>query len=275
MNALTSTCPDCDKPLTRLRYFPGQMLTADCMATEQAYFMDRMRRRNRLLHGFGVVCGLDVKLKEPGDQGSVGAAPVPAGAEVWVCPGFAVTPEGDEVLLDEPVCVDLATGKQDPDPCCDPFPCPPVGQGASTGVRDTFTVWLAIRYAECMTRPVKVPPTGCGCDDMACDYSRIRESYEIRCLPALPQSHVTAEERQEAWRETIRDWAVPDSTSDQRRGPMPVPDCPPCPEDPWVVLARIVLRRVPGQGLRIIALSFVDRRVLLSTQNLQTIFIPD
>ena len=43
--------------LERPRYFPGQLMTPEEMILEQNYFRDKMRRHNRLLHGWGVVCG--------------------------------------------------------------------------------------------------------------------------------------------------------------------------------------------------------------------------
>lgn len=264
----TEECPDCGRQLSRTNYFPRQLLTAECMREEQAYLLERMRRRNRLLHGFGVVCGLEVKPKAETE-----GAPQSAGSEVWVCPGFAVTPEGDEVLVDEPVCVDLANGKSTPSPCCEPWPCPPVGLGGSTKERDTFQVWLALRYAECLTRPVRVPTKGCGCDETACDYSRIRDSFEIRVLRSLPESHSAATSRDTDWRRVWKEWGG-DSSHDAPGQGMPVPDCPGCPPDPWVVLARVVLRKSSGQPLRILSIDFNDRRVLLPTQLLQAITLP-
>ena len=257
------TCETCEEPLVRLRYFPRQLITADCMRTEQAYFLDKRRRHNRYLHGFGVSCGLDVR--RPPD-----ADPERAGSKVWVCPGYAVSPEGDDILLDEPVCIDLATGRQQPDPCCEPWPCPPVGR-LPGGPRDLLTLWLAVRYAECLSRPVRVPATGCGCDETACDYSRIRDSFELKALRALPDSHRIARERDEVWKKTFRGWR--DGGAEQRQ-PMPVPPCPGCPPDPWVVLATIALRPTPDRSLDVIAIRFDDRRVLLSTEALQVLHEP-
>src|SRR5205823_3343015 len=48
--------------LVRTRYFSGELLTAENLSQEQTYFLDRFRRQNRILHGWGVVCGLDVAI---------------------------------------------------------------------------------------------------------------------------------------------------------------------------------------------------------------------
>ena len=77
--------------LERLRYFPRQLLTADDMRAEQEYFREKQRRHNRLLHGWGVVCGLEVVLDA--ETGPLA---------VCVCPGYALGPFGDEIYVPEP-----------------------------------------------------------------------------------------------------------------------------------------------------------------------------
>lgn len=44
----------------RLNYFYGQMLGAADFRSEQAYFREKLKLHNRCLHGYGVVCGLEV-----------------------------------------------------------------------------------------------------------------------------------------------------------------------------------------------------------------------
>jgi len=43
-----------------VNYFPRQLLTADDMTADQQYFLNKLRRHNRYLHGWGVVCGLEI-----------------------------------------------------------------------------------------------------------------------------------------------------------------------------------------------------------------------
>src|SRR5262245_53359808 len=162
----------CGEPsgLERLRYFPRQLLTADDMRAEQEYFREKQRRHNRLLHGFGVVCGLEV-------------VPDPEGGSlaVKVCPGFALGPRGDEIYVPEAAKLDLAYCMRAPgDPCSPDYPVPrPPGSGP---------LLVLIRYVECSTRPMRTLPAGCGCDETACEYSRIRDGFEIECLPAPAQA---------------------------------------------------------------------------------------
>jgi hypothetical protein len=53
--------------LTRLRYFYGQMLGPADFQAEQDYFREKLKLHNRCLHGYGVVCGLDV-VPEPAPE---------------------------------------------------------------------------------------------------------------------------------------------------------------------------------------------------------------
>ena len=53
----SSTSP-CANSIAELpRYYPRQLITPADLTLEQDYFRDRLRRHNRLLHGWGVVCG--------------------------------------------------------------------------------------------------------------------------------------------------------------------------------------------------------------------------
>jgi hypothetical protein len=250
---------ECCEPTERLRYFPRQLLTAEDMRAEQAYFRDKLRRHNRYLHGWGVVCGCTV---EP--------VTTTNGWKVRVCPGYAVDPQGDEIWIDECVEVDLQTGAQD-QPCSVRWPCPPVGEMPPS--RDgTTLVYVAVRYAECMTRPVRVHPAGCGCDETGCEYSRIRDSFEIKVLWQLPQSHTDARKDDELWCTTL----MQETALMRRLHTYPVPPCPECVDDPWVVLATVAIPPKNSQPSNNqngsqpqLQISYQNCRVLLATQRLQ------
>ena len=82
-----------DAVLTRPNFFAGKLLTAEDLTQEQAYQAGHRRRHNRLLHGVGVVRGLDV-----------GAERGPSGGDVvTVSPGVAISLAGDELVVCEPV----------------------------------------------------------------------------------------------------------------------------------------------------------------------------
>jgi hypothetical protein len=253
--ARTCGCGCCDTGgLERVRFFPRQILGADDLNTEQRYFREKQRRHNRYLHGWGVVCGCEVK-------------PSPTQAkpfQVVICPGYVVTPLGDEVMIGTPALFDLATCLvSSDDPCALSVPCPPVT--SSTPLRSL--IYLAVCYHECITRPVRVAPAGCSCDEVECDYSRICDGYEFSCLSQKP---------------------APESgpTCQQLCDGVILP-CPPCPQDNCVILATIRLETkfVPNPGISDAALAaqylvaqnspmqidnLTDRHLLYSTANLQT-----
>jgi len=195
--------------LERLRYFPRQLLTADDMRAEQEYFRERQKRHNRLLHGWGVVCGLEVVPATSEDR--------PLG--VNVCCGYALGPCGDEIYVSEPVPLDLTYCARLPFACDQTAPVQPP------------PILVRIRYAECPTRPIRTLPAGCGCDETACEYSRLRDGFELQCLQVSDKE--------------LKD--ILDASGGTAAGKnAKVPPCQPCPSDPWVLLAQISPSLVKG-----------------------------
>lgn len=68
----------------RPRFFAGKLITTDDLALEQQYFLGKLKRHNRSLHGFGIVSGLKVTT----DSGSIA-----------VKPGMALDCEGNELVI--------------------------------------------------------------------------------------------------------------------------------------------------------------------------------
>ncbi len=72
--------------LDRTRFFAGQLLTDTDLNNEQQYLLAKNRLHNRYLHGWGVVCGLQVTCSDcPG----------------WVTinPGYAIDPCGNDIIV--------------------------------------------------------------------------------------------------------------------------------------------------------------------------------
>jgi hypothetical protein len=209
------------------RYYPRQLITPDDLTLEQNYFRDRMRRHNRLLHGWGVVCGaLVCPVPIIHDDGTTSYAPW----QVQVQPGYILGPYGDEILLDCKRTIDVRTqgvsgvsGEtciDTPDPWCTQVFTPP----ATT---EQTTYFIAVKYMQSMTRPVRVQPVGCGCDDSSCEYSRWHDGYQIGVLDQCPTCSVTDAN-------TIPPPFVKLITGD-------TPACPPCDCGPWVGLAAVTV----------------------------------
>jgi len=210
----------------RPRYFPRQLITPEDMTMEQDYFRNRMRMHNRLLHGWGVVCGALVG-PVPTTNGNGGIEPW----KVRVCPGYALGPYGDEIIIACEHEIDLrqsgVTGTA-ADPCGmsrDPW-CSEVWMERDPSAK----YYVAVKYKEMAVRPLRVQPVGCGCDESRCEFSRLRDGYEIRVLTETEYAQIrAASETPPAWDELFM---APNTRN---------PACWPCPPQPWVVLACIEL----------------------------------
>lgn len=208
----------------RPRYFPRQLVTAEDMMLEQEYFRNRMRLHNRLMHGWGVVCGLQVAPAV--SKESAGSM---APWKVTVCHGHALGPYGDDITVPCEVEIDL---RQDSVAGSSIEPCDTVADVWCSEVLmnrgQDQELYLAIRYAEVPTRPVRMQPAGCGCDDTACEYSRLRDGYVIKVLTVGDYRKLAAEQKPAplAWPNLFKEED-------------PHPGCWHCSEHPWVVLAHV------------------------------------
>ncbi|MDQ2974560.1 MAG: hypothetical protein M3R69_04000 [Acidobacteriota bacterium] len=203
----------------RPRYYARQLITSDDLTLEQDYFRSKLRLHNRMLHGWGVVCGAQVCMA-PKPDGSGEFEPW----QVYVKPGYILGPCGDEINIDCGRVVNLRAGGTTGvtgEPCVeviDPW-CVEVFE------RDVpSTVCVAVRYKQFATRPVRVQPIGCGCDDTSCENSRWRDGYEIKALSYCPHDDVE-----------------PPPGFEQLFVHSPIPPCPIAPDDPWVGLAKVEL----------------------------------
>ena len=225
----------CDSTIAELpRYYPRQLITPDDLTLEQNYFRDRMRRHNRLMHGWGVVCGALV-CPVPSPSGSDPTVPFVAW-QVQVQTGYVLGPCGDEIILDCPRIVDLRTGGVSGvtgDPCVEPVDpwCSQVFTPPTTS-----TLYIAVKYKQCMTRPVRVQPVGCGCSDTSCEYSRWHDGYEIgvltQCPPCTDSSNKPTAGYDDKGNAQFELLASGD-----------VPACPDCACGPWVGLASVTVNQ--------------------------------
>lgn len=242
-SSTTTSAPagGCTDGFERVRFFPRQMITADDLNQEQNYHREKHRMHNRLLHGWGVVCGCIV--------GRDLNAATPLG--LLIEPGFVITPQGDEILIGSQATFDLGTCvTQSSDPCVVTRPCPPLAVRAPTFT----TLYLAVSYVECRTRPVRIAPLGCTCDEVDCEYSRICDGYQFSCLTTPPQSPLKVE---------CAELCNPNRPF----------ECPRAPTTDSVVLATITLSAPAGTASPTVTeVNMMENRQLLySTANLQTL----
>jgi hypothetical protein len=85
------------------RFVSGKLLTSEELRAEQAYQQQMRWLHNRMLHGYGIVAGLEVLIEE--DEN--------AGAQVVVAPGYALDGWGRELIVTEPLRVRLDRERRD------------------------------------------------------------------------------------------------------------------------------------------------------------------
>ena len=139
--------------LERGCYFTGKLMTARDFQDEQTYFLDRLRFQNRVHHGFGVVCGLEVEHH-----------PDPDCRECWVIvhPGVAIDCCGREVVLREQQVIKL-----------------PLEGCIDEGDPYELPFLLGIEYTEVSAEPVPTLYAPGDCDPHKLQPSRIRECYRL------------------------------------------------------------------------------------------------
>ena len=171
---------ECDalRSFSRPRYFHGQLLDVRHFESEQTYFKRKQWMRNRLIDGFGVVCGLDVQL---GDDDH----------SVVVMAGLALDKQGREIVVpvrSKPLAV---PSRPVEDPPSDGYGTDATGSKANPGKNparnddehcDDDWVHLVICYEECKSDPE--PVMAGGCDTTArCSLGAIREGYSLSLQP--------------------------------------------------------------------------------------------
>lgn len=156
-------CPACRglECMERPRFFAGQLLTEAELNSEQAYVIAKNRLHNRYLHGWGVVCGLEVVCS-------------PCNGWVSVKEGYALDPCGNDIVVCRQTDFNILEQIQR---CIDARrrtaeECPP-WQDPNANCVDTEDHWcITIKYEETQARPT-MPlrqegtssgcSSGCGC----------------------------------------------------------------------------------------------------------------
>lgn len=150
-----------ENPFERNNYYYGKLMTAREFLDEQCYYNEKRWLINRMVNGWGVVCGLDVKRKpldpkEP-DMGY-------DDKNVLVTPGLAIDCFGREILVQEEQLVPLIPEK---DSCIN-----------EEQAKNPEKLSICIEYRECKTEPILFPSKTCDHDDKT-QFNRIRDSFKI------------------------------------------------------------------------------------------------
>ncbi|MCR8633783.1 hypothetical protein [Paenibacillus radicis (ex Xue et al. 2023)] len=134
-------------PFERNRYFYGKLLTVRDFESEQKYFNDKRRMMNRLLHGAGVITGLQVIAVDD--------------KSVSVEMGAAIDALGREIIISSPVTLKLSM--------MDGF----------TNNEYAKNVYLCIAYDEKGKEPVHSVANAAVRSDEISEYNRVLESYRL------------------------------------------------------------------------------------------------
>jgi hypothetical protein len=154
----------------RLRYFHGQMLAAADFQREQEYFVEKLRLRNRCLHGYGVACGLLVSPAPPADACG---APEPHRARVTLHAGVAVDCLGNEIVIRRDTTVELLALLPEQD---------------RAGSTDGRRVYLSVEFCERDVEPTRGVHAGsCGAT-ADCEYGWRQDHYRIRVTVTEPDN---------------------------------------------------------------------------------------
>lgn len=148
----------------KARYFHGMLMTERDFQDEQKYHIEKRKLVNRMLHGFGVVCGLQIKPTTPTASSTIiisrGLALDCYGNEIYVNKDYSLNL--DKILNTDPV----ITAKK---AICRDETAPP----------NKDRLYIIIRYNERDTDQVPIYAPGGDCQEKSCENSRNREGFCI------------------------------------------------------------------------------------------------
>jgi hypothetical protein len=220
----------------RTRYFHGMLLSDQDFIAEQQYHLAKRRLLNKMLHGWGIVCGLEVE-GEPGKEW------------ITVKPGLALDCHGNEILVCEPYKLDLTNLL-----CAAPTVIDPCAE--QTGESNTY--YVAICYKERATDQVPVYTPGGGCDDKACEYARVQEGFCLKLLTGPPSSPNISRispslYQQNGGRDELSHTILSEFMKEEEKGAfchhsVPCPEC--CSGEHCLYLATLVIEKEGSTGKR-------------------------
>jgi hypothetical protein len=139
----------------RIRYFTGRHMTARDFRDEDAYHRTHRHLHNRLLHGWGVVCGLEV-LHHPRPECRRDRVVVRCGLALDCCGREVVVPRDD---------------------VAPPIPWETRPKGEEAGHHEVLL--LCLRFTETCVEKTPVLYSPEACSSPAMEDGRIREGYEL------------------------------------------------------------------------------------------------
>lgn len=149
-------CPDL--MMERIRYFTGRHMTARDFRDADAYHRSFRYLHNRVLHGWGIACGLEVELHPRSECRS---------DRVVVRCGLALDCCGREIVVRQ----DVVSGRM-------PWDKRPKVSNSDAPDLD-YALLLCLKYREICTEKVPVLYSPQACSSPSMEDGRIREGYEL------------------------------------------------------------------------------------------------
>lgn len=141
--------------LERIRYFTGRHMTARDFTDADAYHRTMRHLHNRVLHGAGIACGLEVSMHPRPECGVI----VRCGLAIDCCGREIVVPRTVNLRID-----------------WDQWPKSTDGDTPQEG----YVLLLCLEYCEVLTEKVPVLYSTTACAGSEYEEGRIRESYALR-----------------------------------------------------------------------------------------------
>ena len=146
-------------PLKRVNYTFGLVLGVEEFLQSDTYFLAKHHLENRLLHGYGTACGLDV-IGQTAPQ-----------LEVQVTPGWAINPKGQNIYVSQLMCVQVNNWLQANLAALQTV----FGNSAPASLK----LCVVLCYRECKTDVVPIPGEPCQSQSSSMAPSRIADSFEL------------------------------------------------------------------------------------------------
>lgn len=147
----------------RVAYPFGMLLTSAEFLQEQYFFLARDGLHNRLLHGYGTVCGLNISVQD--------------NDRVSVSQGLAVDIQGRLIRVEPDQCASLdqwLIKKRDLKSSLSPPAQPP------------DALYVVLCYKECPSDKVLIRTSPCQSQEKSEAYSRVQESFDLKLVTEPP-----------------------------------------------------------------------------------------
>jgi hypothetical protein len=139
----------------RNRYFFGKPMTVSDFEAEQQYLIGKSRLQNRLIHGAGIICGMQASNPKIADGKFT--IDISEGAAFDCCGNLIVVNRSDKVEVQ------------------------------AQGVVPDGKYYLYIRFSECVRQPITASANVSSCEEVCC-YNRIRETFEVSLSGVAPNA---------------------------------------------------------------------------------------